>query len=272
VSAIYQRALITGASSGIGEEFARQLHAQGLFVCLVARRAERLEALAATFNSQRPASAEVLVCDLASDDKAHGLPVVLRHMQQKSFDVLINNAGRGSFGFFHDLPVDGELGQVRLNIEASLQISHALVPAMVKARRGAIINVSSVAAFQPLGFMSTYAATKCFNLFHSLGLRQELAEYNIRVIAVCPGPTATEFGGVARVPGTVTSIKRDDVGTVVRNSLRGLETNSAIVFPSKRSLGLALVSRLLPLAFSSFFVARSLKSVLLKSQSDVASK
>ena len=263
---VYQRALITGASSGIGEEFARQLHSQGVFVCLTARRTERLEALTAEFNSRRPNSAALLACDLSSDSEENGLPVLLRYLRDNNFDLLINNAGRGSFGFFHDLDVQAELDQVRLNVEATMRLAHAVIPAMVKAKHGAIVNISSVAAFQPLGFMSTYAATKCFNLFHSLGLRQELAEYGVRVIAVCPGPTATEFGGVARVPGTVTSIKRDDVETVVRNSLKGLADNSAIVFPSVRSRGLALVSRLLPLALSSFFVARSLKAVLFKSR------
>ncbi len=272
MSAIYHRALITGASSGIGEEFARQLHAQGVFVCLVARRSDRLQALVVEFNSQRPDSAELLVCDLTSESENDGIPVVLRHLQCNSFDLLINNAGRGSFGYFHDLAVASELNQVRLNVEASMRISHAAIPAMIESRRGAIVNVSSVAAFQPLGFMSTYAATKCFNLFHSLGLRQELAEHNIRVVAICPGPTATEFGGVARVPGTVTSIRRDDVETVVRNSLKGLAANSAVVFPSTRSLGLAIISRVLPLALSSFFVARSLRAVLLKSKGGAPSQ
>ena len=113
--------------------------------------------------------------------------------------------------------------------------------------------------------MATYAATKCFNYQHSMALREELKEFGVRVVTLCPGPTATEFGGVARVPGTATGGPRADVDMVVRETIKGIERNQAVVVPGLRAKGIAWFSRLMPKTFSSWIVGKTLKDVLKKS-------
>lgn len=120
---------------------------------------------------------------------------------------------------------------------------------MKERKNGAIVNVASIAGFQPIPFMATYAATKAFNLYHSLALHQELKPFGIHVTAVCPGPTATEFAGVARVPGTSTGLARDGVELVVSKSITALQQNKPYVFPGIRA-GQSLVPRLLPISLS----------------------
>lgn len=239
-------AVITGASSGIGEEFARQLHEQGATVVLVARRLERLEALAATFNQARPNSARVFRCDLASQE----ISLLEQYLQTNRVDLLLCNAGKGSFGRFEKLSRDGEEELVRLNAIAPLRLMHAVVPQMKERRRGTIISVASIAGFQPLPYMSTYAATKSFNLVHLIGLRHELKEFGITLHCLCPGPTETEFGGVARVPGEWTGGHRDSVTQVVRDCLRAVSRKQAWVTPGIRSKALCLLSRVIPMDWS----------------------
>ena len=239
-------AVITGASSGIGEEFARQLHAQGATVILVARRLERLEALATAFNQVRLGSAQALRCDLASAE----LSRLEQYLETNHVDLLLCNAGKGSFGRFEKLSRDGEEELVRLNAIAPLRLMHAVIPQMKARRSGTIISVASIAGFQPLPYMSTYAATKSFNLIHLIGLRHELREFGITLHCLCPGPTETEFGGVARVPGEWTGGHRDDVSEVVRDSLRALARKRAWITPGLRSKALCLLSRLVPMDWS----------------------
>lgn len=258
----YRLALITGASAGIGEEFARQLQALGLKVCLVARRADRLTKLVSELNLLRADSAEFIECDLCDFDSEQGILKVVEYIKSNQVDLLVNNAGRGSFGFFEEINCQSEQEMVQLNIMATLRLAHAAIAPMKARRLGAIILVSSIAGIQALPYMATYAATKAFNLFHSMGLREELRPFNIRVLTVCPGPTATEFGGVARVPGTVSAIQRDSVALVVRNSIQALERNRAIVIPTWRSKLLALPSLLLPRVLTTYLVGRSLGKVL----------
>lgn len=251
-------ALVTGASSGIGEEFARQLHHQGMNIILVARRAAKLEQICQDLNHVRSDSAQIFVCDLSTDD----LQCLEKFVAENHIDILVSNAGRGSFGRFETIDRDAEEEMVRLNLIAPLRIMHAVIPQMKKRRAGAILSVASIAAFQPLPYMSTYAATKSFNLIHSQGLRFELAEFGIRVLAVCPGPTETEFAGVARVPGEWTGIYRDSVSQVVSESLRALEKNQGWITPCLRSKVLCLLSRITPIAISTALARRSLRGAL----------
>lgn len=251
--------VITGASAGIGAEFARQLHAMGASLLLLARREDRLNALCAELNSKRANSARFIVTDL-SDSKQ--LEQTAQSLSTERVDLLINNAGRGSFNYFEKLSVEEELQMVRLNIDAALRLSHAVIPQMKSRKNGAIIYLSSIAGFTPLPYMSTYAATKAFDLFHSLGLRAELAQFGVRVLCVCPGPTATEFGGVARVPGEMTSISRDSAELVVSQSLEALGKNRALIVPGVRSGLLALGARILPLSLTAWLVERALRGSL----------
>ena len=191
--------LVTGASAGIGKEFARQFHGLGSSLILVARREDRLRDACDEFNKIRDGSARFFCVDLAKDDER--MEELLSYIRGNRIDILVNNAGRGSFGYFHTLSLDDELEMVALNVSATLKLSHSVIPQMKERRSGAIISVSSVVGFQPLPFMATYAATKVFNLNHALSLRHELSEYGIRVLTVCPGPTETEFKGVANLSG-----------------------------------------------------------------------
>jgi short-subunit dehydrogenase len=183
---------------------------------------------------------------------------LLRLISETRVDILVNNAGRGSFGLFDELDLEKEIEQVTLNVTASLRLAHAVIPQMKKRGSGAIVQISSIAGFQPIPFMATYAATKAFNLFHALALRHELKPFGVSVLAVCPGPTATEFGGVARVPGTSTGLARDDVQMVVRKSIAALSRNRAVVFPGLRASLVSLVPRLLPINISTAFMKRLL--------------
>lgn len=252
-------ALITGASAGIGYEFSVQLHELGARVLLVARREDLLLALAEKLNLERKDSAEVIRCDLTVPEEIQGLSA---RIKETEIDILINNAGRGSFGYFDELSLASEIGMVRLNVEAQMVLSHAISPQMKSRGSGVMVNVSSIAGLQPIPFMSTYSATKAFDLFHSLGLRNELRSFGIRVVAVCPGPVETEFGGVARVPGTATGMKRSTSHDVVRSSIQGIRKNKAIVVPGLRSKLISIAPRLVPLSLSSWLVGASLWNVL----------
>lgn len=254
-----QQALITGASSGIGAEFARQLHERGERVVLIARRAALLAEMTEKFNELRPGSADFVEADLVNPS---GASKVERYMADHQVDILVNNAGRGSFGYFDELPVEQELEMVNLNVAAFLRLAHAAARQMKARRRGVILNISSIAAFQPLPYMATYAATKSFEFSHSLAMRYELAPFGVKVIVVCPGPTATEFGGVARVPGKLTGIRRDSAVFVVQQSLAALDRNKAWVVPGIRANAISLLSRLLPKRFSAWCMEKALYSSL----------
>ena len=184
--------LITGASSGIGEALARRVARDGRAVGLVARRADRLQALAAELRSQHDIEAHVLPCDLIAPGAIAGL---VREVEQRdlSVDWLINNAGFGTFGAFHQLPVERELEEIRLNIEALVEATGRFLPGMVQRGRGVVMNIASVGGLFPGPFMSTYTATKAFVVAFSAGLEVELKGTGVSVQCVCPGFTRTEF-------------------------------------------------------------------------------
>lgn len=264
-----QTALITGASSGIGAGYAVALHRRGAKVVLVARRETQLRSIADTLNAQRPDSASVVVADLGRREgsaSVWGVFELAEYIRKHRVDMLVNNAGRGSFGYFADQRIEDEVQMVELNVLAPIMLTSAVLPQMKERRAGAIVHVSSIAAFQPLPYMTTYAATKVFNYFFSMGLRYEARSFGIRVLAVCPGPTATEFGGVARVPGTVTGMFRDTVADVVEESLSSLARDRARVVTGWRSKFMALSSSVFPAPFTAAIVARLLAGVLRKSK------
>jgi uncharacterized protein len=255
-----QHAVITGASSGIGLEFARQLHKNGATVTLVARREQRLNHLASELNAIRPNSAHVFICDLASESCLE----LEKYLALEKVDILVSNAGRGSFGYFEQLNVNKEVDMVQLNLVAPLKLMHAVIPQMKTRKSGAIISVASIAAFQPLPLMSTYAATKSFNLIHAIGLRHELKEFGVKVITLCPGPTETEYAQVAGVPKDWNGIYHDSAESVVAGALRALDKNQAWITPGIRSRSLAFFARLLPLDFTSAISRRILSKAALK--------
>ncbi len=256
-----QTALITGASAGIGQEFARQLHSNGYNLILVARRHDRLEALCEEFNSQRSQSAEFVVADLSTQDSGN-LRDIEKLISHRQIDLLVNNAGFGSFGALSELELVREEQMVLLNCVAPLRLTHAVLPQMRERQSGAIITLSSLGGLQPLPYMSTYSATKAFDLFFSLGLHYELKGEGISVLAVCPGQTETEFGEVARGPGDDLGVEGDQVRPVVHDSLRALEKRKAFVVPGSKARKIYWLLRCLPLHLRSRLLARMMRRSL----------
>jgi short-subunit dehydrogenase len=186
-------ALVTGASSGIGAEFAKQLSGDGYEVILVARRAERMQELA----SQLSRPAHVVACDIANDGGSLKAKVDALGL---AVDVLVNNAGFGTHGRFVELDAAREAEEVRLNCEALVTLTHEFLPGMLERRRGGLINVASTAGMQPLPYEAVYAATKAFVRSFTDALAMELRGSGVRVMSVNPGPVSTEFQQVAHFP------------------------------------------------------------------------
>src|SRR5919204_750290 len=219
-------ALVTGASSGIGAEFAKQLSERGYEVILVARRAERLNEIAAAL----PGRAHVVACDLASD--AASLPSKVGDLGLE-VDVLVNNAGFGTHGRFVEIDAAREAEEVRLNCEAVVTLTHAFVPGMVGRKRGGVITVASTAGMQPIPYETTYSASKAFARTFSDALNAELRGTGVRALCVNPGPVPTEWQQVAGydadylppVPGKISAAQ------VASESLRAFERGRRTIIP-----------------------------------------
>lgn len=234
-------ALVTGASAGLGVEFARQLAKRGHSLVLAARRKDRLHALARELGNARPVaidlSAPGAAAKLIDDLAAHG----------ESVDLLINNAGFGLIGQFAELPGQREREMVDLNAGVLTDLCRAVVPAMIERRSGGIINVASTAAFQPGPKMAVYFATKAFVLSLSEALHEELKPHGIKVSCLCPGPTRTEFGEVAGFGGNgLFDRVAMDAGRVVAAGLAGFDHNKAVVIPGLINRMGALSGRFAP--------------------------
>lgn len=189
-------ALVTGASSGIGAEMARDLAARGHDLVLVARRAAAMQTLAEELQRQHQATCTVLSQDLTAPGGVKALVAQLKDRGLQP-EVLINNAGLGSIGEHVGSQWAVQQSMIDLNVTALTELTHALLPAMVANKRGKILNVASTASFQPGPGMAVYFATKAYVLSYSEALHQELARVGITVTALCPGPTASEFVAVA---------------------------------------------------------------------------
>jgi len=238
-------ALITGASAGLGVDFARQLSAKGKRLVLVARRKDRLDTLAAELGNARATGEDLslsgAVDRLMADLAAHGEHV----------ELLVNNAGFGLTGRFAEL--DGELQRqmIDLNCGALTELAHAVLPGMIERKSGAILNVASTAAFQPGPGMAVYFATKAFVLSFSEAIHEEVKAQGVIVSALCPGPTATEFGEVAGFKPSGPSAKlfvdmAADSASVVQAGLEGLENGHAIVTPGLSNKLTAQAHRFFP--------------------------
>jgi short-subunit dehydrogenase len=243
--------LITGASAGLGAEFARACAARGQRLVLVARRRDRLEALAAELGGE----AEIVAADLARPGAAARLiaDIAARGL---SVDTLINNAGFGLAGRFDTLPLERQREMIDLNVAALTELCHLVLPAMRARRRGAILNVASTAAFQAGPYMAVYYATKAYVLSFTEALHQELKASGVRVTALCPGPTATEFFDVAGAGNGRLARMAVDPVAVARAGLDGLARNKAIVIPGAMNKATAQSNRLLPRALMRRIVAR----------------
>jgi len=192
-------ALITGASAGIGTELAKQLAAGGTNLVLTARRRERLEALAADLKSKHGINVEIMVADLLRRETP-GEIFAFTSTRGIQVGLLVNNAGFGAYGAFHKAPLGRQLEMIQVSCAAVVHLTHLYLPAMVERRSGDILIVASVAGFQAVPYLSAYAATKAFDLLFAEGLAEEVKPYGVRVCALCPGSTDTEFQQVAGQP------------------------------------------------------------------------
>lgn len=238
-------ALVTGASAGIGAEFARQLSATGARLVLVARRSERIEALAAELGTAR-----AVALDLEQEGAADRLLAdVARHGEH--VDCLVNNAGFGLRGKVEALDARRLRQMIDLNCGVLTELARGVLPGMVERGRGGILNVASTAAFQPGPGMAVYFATKAYVLSFTEALHEEVRSKGVHVTALCPGPVSTEFAGVAGFDAKLgNAFERLAVqpGPVAAAGLAGLSANQAIVIPGAMNKVGAQGSRFLPRA------------------------
>ncbi len=247
-------ALVTGASAGIGVALARELAHRGAHLVLTARRKDRLDQLAAELE-RTGAQVRTIAADLNHPAAPQQIFDTIA-AEGLEIDILINNAGLGLFGAFHTNPVDQEMSQIRVNCEAMVRLARLFVPPMVERRRGWVLITASTASFQPVPYISTYAATKAFDRFFALGLAQEVKRFGVRVTALCPGPTESEFFDVARA-GSLRQRGVQATEEVARIGVNALERGRHTVIPNWSGRATAALVRFLPVRLITHFVDRA---------------
>src|SRR6266480_1171508 len=250
--------LITGASSGIGEAFARRLASLGRNVFLVARSEDKLIALCNELGRLNSIRAQYVAMDLIQPGSVDQL-VDETKKRWLHVDTLINNAGFGSMGDFTKLDLERELSMVDLNIKALVELTYKFIAPMRELKAGAIINVASTAAFQPVPFMATYAATKAFVLSFSEALWEENRPHGVHVMALCPGVTETNFFEAAhgkKPPARVSQTPEE----VVDVALRGLARGKSNVISGWMNLFMVESERLVPRSLVTRLAGRMMRA------------
>jgi short-subunit dehydrogenase len=237
-------ALVTGASKGLGKFFARALAARKQNLVLVARGPAKLDALAAELRAAHAVQVEPLVFDLAAPQAGQRLAAELR-ARKLHIDLLVNNAGFGLRGEFRQMSLAEQLNMIQLHDTTAVELTYELLPAMIEAGGGRIINVSSMAGFQPVPYAALYSATKSFLTNFSMALREELRAVNVKIVTVCPGrlqPDPDESqAGRSKVPGG-----EQAQAEVVAETLRKLDAGGGLVIPGRRNRWMQFGQRLLP--------------------------
>jgi short-subunit dehydrogenase len=246
-------ALVTGASAGIGTALARELASHGANLILTARRKERLESLAAELTA-RGTDVRIVVADL-NDPAASQQIYGLTEGAGLPVDILVNNAGLGQFGVFAHSEIEQELSQVRVNCEAMVRLTRLFVPRMVDRKRGWIMILASTASFQPIPYISTYAATKAFDRMFALGIAEEVARFGVKVTALCPGPTESEFFQVARAESFKSDVQSAE--DVARLGVAALARGQRTIVPYFRGWFTSLLVRLLPNGLITYMVEKT---------------
>lgn len=238
-------ALVTGASSGLGAEFARRLAARGHDVTIVARRVDRLEALRTEILAKHSVTIDVLAADLATQSGRRAVTVLLR---QSSPWILVNNAGFATRGALANLDVARDRSEVEVNVVTVQQLTAAVLPGLIAAGTGGIINLASTASFQAVPYMATYSATKAFVLHFTEAVAEEVRKSGVRVMALCPGPVRTEFDSVAgtqdymRVAAPMTM----DPDRCVAVALRAFDRGATVCVPGFLNATIAQGTRITP--------------------------
>ncbi|MCC7086822.1 MAG: SDR family oxidoreductase [Pirellulales bacterium] len=255
-------AVITGASSGIGRSFAGELAARGMSVILTARSIESLESLAQEIAGLHQVRTDVIPADLSQRQGAAQLAdeIVQRG---RSVDLLVNNAGFLTHGHFESISPTRERDEVMVNVSAMVELTHAFLPPMLDRQEGGVINVASIAGFQPIPYMAVYAASKAFVISFSVALWQECRDRNVRVVAICPGTTDTPFFDVANAPEAALGKKRSPE-QVVATALRGLEQRRSLVVDGAVNGLLSHGPRFIPRWLAAKFAGRAVQPDLRK--------
>ncbi|MCI4675889.1 SDR family NAD(P)-dependent oxidoreductase [Candidatus Mycolicibacterium alkanivorans] len=263
-----QRALVTGASSGIGAVFARELARRGADLVLVARSADKLAALADELSASFGVAADVAVADLAAPSAADGLAADLRS-RDLQIDILVNNAGFGLFAQLDQADAAVLADMIRVNVAALVDLTRLYLPGMLDRDRGAVINVASTAAFQPVPYMAVYGATKAFVLSFTEALWAETRGTGVRVTAICPGSTETSFFDIAGENAQVG--QRIPPQRVVHAALRAVDRRaSTTVTGGAGNWLLTNAPRLAPRQFVARMAARTMRPA--KSREHVSQK
>jgi len=237
-------ALVTGASAGIGEALAVELAAAGVNLVLTARRQDRLEALSAKLAAAFKVETRIIVADLAQPEapaklfaatEGAGLPI----------DILINNAGFGYSGEFSAGDVAWQTAMVQVNCTAVVHLTNLFLPAMVARKRGDVLIVASTASYQPVPYLATYAATKVFDRYLAEALAEEVKRYGVRVSALCPGPTESEFGQVAGQPASQFR-KSQKADIVARRGLEAMVAGKPWLIPYLAGKIMVFMQRFVP--------------------------
>ena len=247
-------ALVTGASAGIGEAIAKELAAGGANLILTARRIDRLQQLAASLRDRHKISAEIFEADLA---KPLGPEEIFRFTEEKGIavDLLVNNAGFGQFGELPTVETQRLLDMVQVNCTAVLHLTRLYLPKMIARRRGDVLIVASTAAFQAVPYISTYAATKVFDLYLAEGLAEEMKPHGIRVCALCPGTTESEFHAIAGHPAHSKG-RQETAEKVAKTGLRALAAGKSYVISGLGNYLGAHGERLVPRRFVTRIAAK----------------
>ena len=250
--------LITGASSGIGAALARRFAREGARLILVARRADRLAHLAQELSSPSR-SVFITIGDLVTPE---GFDRVVRTVNEREggVDILVNNAGIGEYGLFEEDDAASDERMMHLNMDVLVRLTRLVLPGMLERRCGWILNVASLAAFQPCPYMGVYAATKSFVLSHSLALREEVRQRGVTVTALCPAGVKTEFfdrGGFDERREAFLKMAWD-VNFVADKAVDGLKKRKAFVIPGASNVFSVFIQRFVPLTWVTHVAARIL--------------
>lgn len=238
-------ALVTGASAGIGKALAEELARGGTSLVVTARRADRLEQLARTLTVRNGVRTEVCVADLAIAD-APGQIFAFTQAKGIEIDLLINNAGFGAYAEFAQSDLQRQLEMVQVNCRAVVHLTRLYLPGMVARKRGDILIVASTASFQGVPYIATYAATKAFDLIFAEGLAEEVRSLGVRVCALCPGSTESEFHEIARQAQFAARQKQETAEKVARTGLQALAAGKSYVISGLGNYLGAHVQRLVP--------------------------
>ncbi|MBC7796000.1 MAG: SDR family oxidoreductase [Pyrinomonadaceae bacterium] len=256
--------LITGASSGIGLEFARETARRKANLILVARSVDKLQQVAKELNRQHNVSVEIIAVDLSKENSANQVQQIVAE-RNLTVDILVNNAGIAFQGEFAALSAEQNHSQVMLNVASMVNLTHAFLPSMLNRQDGAIINIGSTTSFYPLPFQSVYGATKAFVLSFSEALWAEYRKSGVRVLAICPGATETAFFDAM---GSEVKTRKDKPENVVRIGLKALENKRHYVIPGiQNNLESQILPRILPRSILAKLVAKISRAVFIKRES-----